>query len=797
MQDFSQLSVRRNSSPVSAKQKETAHGREDQTNASMVTLTTRASSYGTNSLFLTDYEKHDWLGYGQRYRAARKPSQVNDQELAISNELDNQKYSFLPQDPLSSTSRPFKGRITSLSDSSFSPWSLERLDNKENMNPSHRIGESIPSVNRSAEFKSRFVSPAVTTHLTLVSDAGPYQAVPVSDVLVQVSGEALTSHTGWPHQPSIQPTHRAALASLREPHDIAATQRAVGPSEHLSLEDPLVSNPFIRLDDCPTYSKTLMPSGSPDERQCRQTTSKDLGVPTRYVKVFNVPRDISIWDARDAFKIYGDLKGIFTTFLESDGILLVEFFDIRHAMAASKRLYSAPVFNDAEVEVQFCSKVFMSQVGAEVLRDDRELEQIIESRQLTLKYIISKVSADVVKNDNEGILIVSLLYPRLSENDTLRLLALYGDIRSFQTESGGWHLVALVEYYDTRRAAFAKAMLEELQCKKRIQCQVSFFSRNVGCQDTIKHGPFSPRTETSVARPSSIKQLALASTVLVSQGLHTQDSLVTSAAADLPKVEGALQPASPNLAPHSSDLNHDSITVNVIGAHRVSVPAEASHPWPERKTPTSLSAITVHEEHPLKMPASEAQPPTSTEVISYAAMAVSGVSNSSISDSVVPAANDKRTTFMIRNIPNKYTQPMLVECINETHFGQYDFLYLRMDFKNKCNVGYAFINFISTDVVASFVEQHVGKKWSRFNSDKICSLSYAAVQGRQALIDKFRNSSVMNEDPSYRPKIFYTSGPNIGEEEPFPQPTVMKGATQSTTQNAAHIATRGRFSTAR
>jgi hypothetical protein len=150
----------------------------------------------------------------------------------------------------------------------------------------------------------------------------------------------------------------------------------------------------------------------------------------------------------------------------------------------------------------------------------------------------------------------------------------------------------------------------------------------------------------------------------------------------------------------------------------------------------------------------------------------SGRSSNAIDLFKIMNGHDTRTTFMIKNIPNKYTQKMLLEMIDESHKGTYDFVYLRMDFKNKCNVGYAFINFIEPSKAAvSFALRVVGKKWKLFNSDKICELTYANIQGKQALVDKFRDSTVMFEEESYRPKIFYSSGPKIGMEEPFPLPT--------------------------
>lgn len=59
-----------------------------------------------------------------------------------------------------------------------------------------------------------------------------------------------------------------------------------------------------------------------------------------------------------------------------------------------------------------------------------------------------------------------------------------------------------------------------------------------------------------------------------------------------------------------------------------------------------------------------------------------------------------------------------------------------------------------------------GKKWEKFNSEKVASLAYARIQGKAALIAHFQNSSLMNEDKRCRPILFNTDGPNAGDQVP-------------------------------
>jgi hypothetical protein len=63
--------------------------------------------------------------------------------------------------------------------------------------------------------------------------------------------------------------------------------------------------------------------------------------------------------------------------------------------------------------------------------------------------------------------------------------------------------------------------------------------------------------------------------------------------------------------------------------------------------------------------------------------------------------------------------------------------------KTKCNQGYCFINFINCATIMSFYYKFDGKRWNRFNSDKICELKYARIQGRTALIEHFRTGNAL------------------------------------------------------
>nr|WBY50569.1 hypothetical protein [Glycine max] len=71
---------------------------------------------------------------------------------------------------------------------------------------------------------------------------------------------------------------------------------------------------------------------------------------------------------------------------------------------------------------------------------------------------------------------------------------------------------------------------------------------------------------------------------------------------------------------------------------------------------------------------------------------------------------------------------------------------------------------INPGLIILFYQVFNGKKWEKFNSEKVASLAYARIQGKAALIAHLQNSSLMNEDKHCKPILFNADGPNASDQ---------------------------------
>ena len=103
----------------------------------------------------------------------------------------------------------------------------------------------------------------------------------------------------------------------------------------------------------------------------------------------------------------------------------------------------------------------------------------------------------------------------------------------------------------------------------------------------------------------------------------------------------------------------------------------------------------------------------------------------------VISLEDKRTTIMIKNIPNKFNKDLLLSIINQNFKGTYDLFILPTDVNKYKNFGYAFINFTCSYYIPYFYYMFNGKMWSSTNSKKVCELTYSKVQGKNNLLGHY------------------------------------------------------------
>lgn len=144
--------------------------------------------------------------------------------------------------------------------------------------------------------------------------------------------------------------------------------------------------------------------------------------------------------------------------------------------------------------------------------------------------------------------------------------------------------------------------------------------------------------------------------------------------------------------------------------------------------------------------------PTDAAVDLQAMMSASQLMSQLQTTPLPPAEWANTMTVMMRNLPNKYTQHMLLEEINQMGFlGGFDFLYLPIDPETTANRGYAFINFIDPGFAWMFKLSFEGRKMNHFNSNKVVSVMPATLQGFEANYEHYSTARVNRGDAAARP----------------------------------------------
>ncbi|CAK0887357.1 unnamed protein product [Prorocentrum cordatum] len=134
-----------------------------------------------------------------------------------------------------------------------------------------------------------------------------------------------------------------------------------------------------------------------------------------------------------------------------------------------------------------------------------------------------------------------------------------------------------------------------------------------------------------------------------------------------------------------------------------------------------------------------------------------------------PRGAERRTTVMFRNVPYVFTRDMFVELLNSQGFrGQFNLVYVPMDFKTNQTRGYAFANAISHGSALRLFGAFEGfRAWPQ-RSSKVCSVCWSTRQGLDRNVEAYRNLEVMqaNLPDAWKPALFSEAG-----QVPFPEPT--------------------------
>ncbi|GAA5959737.1 hypothetical protein JCM3765_000085 [Sporobolomyces pararoseus] len=709
-----------------------------------------------------------------------------------------------PRSSLSPSSVPFdhynltptSTRISVPSQTSFSPPSSSALAHKASFDPVVGGGGGGGALNTPA--RSRIYSPRNSRLADAARGSISLPITPAKQI------QAFTSSSS-----SLLPTSSSNLAAQS-----ASLSRATWPSRSLDshqLRGNSRQRSFPPVEtETPTKkgknrSEAEMLVGDEIVYSLFGEEEEEKGIATRYVLVKGLKETLSERDLKTIlFYLFRDLslEGGFSSRLAIDGTVVLVFHDIRDSLVAVQHFSS-----DQTISIGTSTSDLKLSAHCITRRAFEKLHDIYEPTPLLSK--------------SEGVLVFTVQGSTSSTSAPLPLLSIYGQIRLSKIIDEKLHLV---EFFDDRDAEKAfrgidgtsrnglsyscsfeptvtstelppqstNTRLNSSNSPPLLGSQPSSAASLFATFDPFSHSPppaVPPRADDSFrdqqtsfsffsARPrprfgsshrahsDSIWHPASGLGGQQAESFYSPCSNVESGASSAGPLGSTFATSSSNygqLSPHGSLPFSPPISPRSRTDSFPQVPS-FSHSF---GSPTAPTVATQTFEEPgthQDYSGSKTRLPPTFGIVRDDRIPLGNV----INYERIEQGLEVRTTLMLKNIPNKLKDVEVMQFIEEVVGRSFDFFYLRTDYATGCNVGYGFVNFTTMSALLAFCKQRLGTRWNMCNSDKLCILSFANIQGKASLINHFKNSSVLDQDESRRPKIFVTSGPTAGQPERFP-----------------------------
>ncbi|KAL0889615.1 hypothetical protein Bca101_013598 [Brassica carinata] len=434
------------------------------------------------------------------------------------------------------------------------------------------------------------------------------------------------------------------------------------------------------------------PPSPPPPRPCFngglavQRLSPPSNSPTRSLSLIYVPRNVTESTVRRDLEVFGDVRGVQMERI-SEGVVTVHFYDLRDAKRAVREICGRHMQHQERLGGSKGGSVWNSPSSSTA-------RGFVSGRPVWAHFVVPATNA-VPGGCNQGTLVIFNLDPEVSSTALRQIFQVYGTIKELRETPYKKHQ-RFVEFYDVRDAAkaFDRMNGEEIYGKQ----VVIEFSRPGGLKNKFTpfrqpQLPFQPRP---IPAPPPLRQSIT-----------------------------LMKDKSNNVSPNNG--------VDVVEASMRSlcIMGDDSNKTREAESETkSKNVAKLGRRKQMK----------SMELSQFL------ISEETMDD---PSCRDPRTTLMIRNIPNKYS--------------------------NKCNVGYGFVNMTSPEAAWRLYKAFHLQRWEIFNSHKICQVTYARVQGLEDLKEHFKSSKFPCEAELYLPVVF--SPPRDGKQLTEPVSIKINGVT--------------------